>query len=61
MAKLGTCQTLHWVPKSGEVPPEDLLDDVNTALGTIPTASTRETTELVNSTALKILEMISKG
>ena len=51
--------SLRQIPKlSCQVPSEDLLEDVNAAIRTIPTGNITETNKLIYSTATVILEML---
>lgn len=58
MAKLETWILNSWLPRLCEVPSEELLDDVNAALRTVPTGTITETNQLIYSMAAVISEVL---
>lgn len=58
MGKLETWVLNSRIPRLREVPSEDLLDDVNAALRTVPTGTITETNQLIYSMEAVISEML---
>ncbi|XP_078026514.1 uncharacterized protein LOC144464187 [Epinephelus lanceolatus] len=58
VSKLETWSLRRILKLSCHVPSDDLLEDVNAALNTMPTRTITETNKLIHSTATVILEML---